>query len=218
MMLNLFTNKVSPSVRPMEDLLSILESTYSSFCDVFGELPVVVWCDSHPDEEGFKDYFQALAERFPVVHQTRSLSDGYYRSVSESKDDYLFMLEHDWAFLDTIRHGLDDIAKEMESRKIVHFRFNKRSNEVRKWDRELKEVSGKRFKMCLTTCLSNNPHIVHRERYVKEFLPLIRPNRGSKGVENAFSRSSLRQNVAIYGGIGYPPTIKHSDGRQRYRR
>jgi len=208
--LNIFTNSTLSA--PKTD---IIRRTYDSFCETFGnEYPVTVYCDPHPNYKQGKYYIEALQKIFPFVHKTESLSDGYVKAVnSPYNDDYMFMLEHDWEFNKTlIKHSLEEIIAVMSAHGIYHLRFNKRQNIVHGWDIGLEERSVGSFKYCRTSCLSNNPHIIHVGRYREKCLPRIQIKPGSKGIEENLTHVGLMG--AIYGGRDYPSTCRHIDGRR----
>ena len=197
MTVNMFTNS-----RPGAERLIV--KTSASFFDRFGEMPVKVYCDVHPDTEGAGEYIDMLRIMFGTVIVTDSLSDGYIKAVESCTDEHTFMLEHDWLFLDGITHSLDEICEQMRCSGLMHMRFNKRDNKPKSWDTSLRDVPG-RVPFCLTDFLSNNPHIIDVGMYRKYALPRLKRTRGKKGIEHEL------QGVegAIYGPIGYPATIQH---------
>lgn len=202
--LNIFTNSTAsaPDTR-------MIESTYLSFCDTFpDDIPVKVWCDPHPNIKAFPEYITRLKKLFPVVIPTQSLSDGYVKSVKESDAEFLFQLEGDWRFNDNINHGLNDIIEFMSVFDLYHYRFNKRKNSPAGWDKDFKAYDT----FCTTSNLSNNPHIIHRKKWIEKCLPYVKILPGSKGLEEQFLNKGLTG--AIYGGEDYPATIIHLDGRK----
>ncbi len=212
--LHLFTNctKFTPSTRMIRD-------TYNSFKKTFGNIPVAfVWCDPKPYVAKYKAYVRNLLKNFSKVVQTVSLSDGYIKAIKNSKADYLFMLEHDWIFqTELINNSLNEILEIMNTYEIYHLRFNKRQNIVTKWDRFLQEQKCGDFVYCRTPILSNNPHIIHRKTYL-DFIKkgMIRVMLGSDGVEEIISKFHGTWG-AIYGGLDYPATVQHIDGRRGKR-
>ena len=207
--LNIFTNCTLSAPRT-----DIIRKTYDSFCDTFGnEYPVTVYCDSHPNFKAFKYYFEALQKLFPVVYKTTSLSDGYVKSINNSDADYLFQLEGDWIFFkENINCSLEDICEIMEKFDLYHFRFNKRQNIISGWDIGLNEKNYKNIYWCETSVLSNNPHLLKIDTYKKLALDKIEIKPGSKGIEENLTHVGLVG--AIYGGLNYPATVKHQDGRR----
>ena len=207
--LNIFTNSTLSA--PKTD---IIRRTYDSFCDTFGnEYPVTVWCDPHPNYKQGKYYIEDLKKIFPVVNVTGSLSDGYKKSILNTDSEFLFQCEHDWSFnKPLIKHSLEEICAVMEAFGAYHLRFNKRANIISGWDIGLEECSFDSFKFCKTSVLSNNPHIIHVGRYREKCLPLIEIKPGSKGIEENLTHVGLTG--CIYGGISYPATIIHQDGRR----
>lgn len=215
--LNIFTNctKYAPSTR-------VLRNTHKSFVQTFRDIPVTVWCDPMPNRSKYRSYSKNLSRNFPSVNMTAGLSDGYIRAILQSKADYLFMLEHDWIFnTQKILHTLDELVEAMAYSEIYHLRFNKRKNKPTQWDKELfwkqSMVTGRKkdfyFGYCITPCLSNNPHIIHRKTFV-EFISrgyIIR-KAGSFGVEEYLTKRPELWG-AIYGDLNYPATVVHTDGR-----
>lgn len=214
--LSIFTNSTrsAPSTE-------IIKRTYDSFTDVFGKIPVRVYMDINPNVSRAERYSDALQKLFKDVIITRSLSQGYLSAIRDSKADYLFNLEHDWIFNKSlIKHSLVDICQIMNICGLYHFRFNKRSNISAGWEKdiELKEITlsdFKDFKFCLTSVLSNNPHVINRCYYLDHFMERIKIMPGSKGIEAELSTGDLTG--GIYGPRGYQATVHHLDGRRTYK-
>lgn len=204
--LHIFTNTV-PNVK------DLVLNAHKSFNKTFGELPTTIWYNDAPYR--CDEYLGFLVENFSDVRLSSSLSDGYITAIEDSKADFMFMLEHDWIFHPSrITHSLQQIQDCMMSYdQIFQFRFNKRHNRPRKSDRYLhpgKSFNGIYF--CVTPSQSNNPHMIHRERYLQFAMPHVRRMPGSEGIEE---RLMWRRDLEslLYGPMGYPPTIKHTDGR-----
>lgn len=190
----------------------VVAASYS-FCCAFGEeagaVPVVVWVDVSGDNAR-RQYLDRLTAAGFDARPCSGLADGYCQAVETGSSKYLFMLEHDWSFQgERIKHSLSAITGLMGRDGIHHMRFNKRPNAVCGWDHTLTEVAGE-LPYCLTPNKSNNPHIIDREAY----LPLCgtvldKTARGSLGVEERLFGSP---NIvsAIYGGLGWPATIRHA--------
>lgn len=209
--LHIFTNstRTAPSTSKITD-------TYQSFLETFTtELIPNVWCDRRPNFINANEYLSNLKKLFPVVNESKSLSAGYVTAIKESDADFLFMLEHDWKFLDNIPHTLDDIMKQMYKDQLIHLRFNKYDNIIEGWDTNLQEVHGTYFNYCITPCLSNNPHIINRKLYIDNALNhVIVKNKGSKGIEDRLTKNSCLTG-SIYGPLKYPKTIEHTDGKSK---
>jgi hypothetical protein len=205
--LHIFTNATASAPDTQ-----LIERTYQSFCETFGhDVPVTVWCDLHPNITQGPAYLHNLRRLFDAVHETQSLSDGFVRAVKVSTAPYLFMLEHDWQFLSTITHSLTDIITAMEQHDLLHLRFNKRANVAKKSDRALQPVDHPPMPYCTTGFLSNNPHIIHRERYIQRALPWITVREKTYGIEKDLSQGRLQG--AIYGPADHPATVEHLDGK-----
>lgn len=206
--LHIFTNATisAPSTE-------IIESTYHSFCNCFNlNLQPTVWYDPKPNVENSDKYLLNLKKIFPTINITTSLSDGYIQAVRNSKSDFLFMLEHDWKFLPSINHSLEEICELMAEDQLVHLRFNKRDNKPIRLDKRLEQVNSK-IQYCLTPFLSNNPHIIQRKNYLERAFSYLKKETGSKGIEQRLKRvKSLKG--AIYGPLNYIQTIEHLDGKK----
>jgi hypothetical protein len=212
--LNIFTNstKFSPST-------STILRTYNSFKFAFKvkDVKTIVWIDPNPNLKKSQKYIQNLKKKFETVNICESLSDGYVKAINESNSEYLFMLEHDWKFLHSrINHSLDFIITNFPNN-ADHFRFNQFYN-ITNWKihrgvpgeviTERKEKS--ELPYCLTNITSGNPHIIHRENYIRKGLPFVEILPGSKGIEeNLWGKL----NSLVYGDFGYPPTIRHTNGK-----
>jgi hypothetical protein len=199
-----------------------IETTYKSFCDTFKkEMPVTVWCDKNPNQEKAFEYIDALRKIFPVVnHEVGGLSHGYHLSVFNSKSEFLFMLEHDWQFYaDRIPHTLDQIVDGMRKDNILHLRFNRKlhgnhpdGHASLGQDMDWVDYEGSVFPYSMVNMVSNNPHIINRERWLKEAAPHAHYVGFGKsyGLEEYLTASPIRG--SIYGPRGHPPTILHTDG------
>jgi len=217
--LNLFTNctQSAPSTE-------MIKRTYSSFCDCFGELPVIVYMDVNPMRRNAEKYSDNLQKYFKNVIITNSLSQGYVSAIKNSNADFLFNLEHDWIFnKDLIKHSLDEITQAMDTYGLYHFRFNKRANINAGWETDVRLIQNSyniknrpSIDYCLTTVISNNPHIINRCYYLENFMNRIKIMPGSKGIEKELSTGDLTG--AIYGGLNYPATAHHLDGRRLGKR
>jgi hypothetical protein len=206
--LNIFTN----STESAPDT-STLDKTYRSFVQTFGEVPVMVWFDPHPNQRQASAYLGRLRRSFPRIATVKSLSDGYVQSIHHTSAKYLFQLEHDWVFTGHIKHSLAEILDVMLRDEIYHFRFNKRSNVVAGWDKRMTE-QGASLKYCVSDNLSNNPHIIARDRYANGLARHIAVVPGSKGIEERLRRVGGLVSC-VYGPGGWPATVRHLDGRKK---
>jgi len=196
----------------------LIESTYSSFIQTFGDFDnVFVWHDPKPNITSADLYHENLKKIFTNVEKTTCFADGYVKSVSQSKADFMFMLEHDWKFYkDNIHHGIEDICETMKRNDILHMRFNKRNNVVQAWDKTLEEITDAESNLsyCVTPSIANNPHIIYREKYISKALNYIKvPSNGQRGgVEQVLTREVDDLFGAIYGKLNHEKTIYHTDG------
>lgn len=215
--LSIFTNSTrsAPSIE-------IVKRTYDSFVETFGKLKTTIYMDTHPNISRAERYSDNLQKHFGNLIITNSLSQGYVSSIKNCKSDYIFQLEGDWIFNKSlIKHSLVEICQVMSDQGLYHFRFNKRANINAGWESniELKQMSysikGMCLDYCLTSVLSNNPHIINRCYYLDHFMKRIKIMPGSKGIEAELSTGDLTG--GIYGGRGYQATVHHLDGRRTYK-
>lgn len=194
-----------------------IEKTYESLKDNFGTIEdVCVWCDPNPNASSFDAYVCNLKTIFPKIERANSLSDGYVRALHDSTSDYMFMMEHDWIFVQKPDHDLERILAMMDKAGLWYLRFNQFQNVVlpKVWDTWYKPKSIEDFHYCETPNLSNNPHIINRKKYIELALPLIKVSKGPHGIEEKLLRSKLTGNV--YGGLGHPIMIAHTNGRKKH--
>jgi len=200
-----------------------IENTYKSFKDTWKrDMPVKVWCDRNPNRDKCEEYIENLKKLFPQVDaDVNGLSHGYHRAAFESQAEYLFMVEHDWEFYaDRIMHNLDQILDGMRKDNILHLRFNRKLHGNQPdghaslgQDMDWIDHEGSVFPYSTVKLVSNNPHIIHRERWIKECTPHTHyvGFTSSYGLEEYLTASPIRG--AIYGPRGHPPTILHTDGK-----
>jgi hypothetical protein len=203
--LNLFANcsKEAPDI-------DIIATTYDSFIETFGEIPFRIYLDPNPYINKLDAYKKNIEFHFdfsPII--TKGLADGYLHSIKTCKEPYLFQLEYDWLFKD-IKHSLDEIIEQMKVDSLYHFRFAKhtidKTNYINKWCSFAEEKDGK-VPYILNDNLTNNPHIIDREYYLKNMIDKIKPKGKSHGIEEELTTKGYVS--GCYGRFGDKPTIEH---------
>lgn len=219
MQLNIFTNCTNSA--PSTDTI---KRTYESFVQTFGEpQSLFIYLDPHPNRDAYNQYLANLIKIFPyaIIRTTKGLADGYIHSLKDSNQEYIFQLEHDWVFnTHLIPHSFAEITEVMSAENICYMRFNRFKNEwtqrEAKWQsfvREKHSDLGTGMSYCETDNLSNNPHIINRKYYLEHFAMLINPDiPGAGRIEEVLTRKGYVG--GLYGGLGYAPTIIHTDGRK----
>ena len=209
-MLNIFTNCGDVAYKKF----TILE-TYKSFVDTFGEQELTVYMDIHPNKWIAPAYAKRIKKHLgvdPII--TNGLAEGYVRAIENAKDEYIFMLEHDWTF-QNIDHSLDEIIDLMKKESLCYMKFNRFPNRhyewLDKWETDMIPKDG----YCLTDNISNNPHILNVQYYKDNVI---------KNIDKyAIKSFGIEQNLektfwgAVYGNIGHPATLNHIDGRHTNR-
>ena len=222
--LNIFTNCTEYNSKDSKLVETTLNSLYSKFDRDFFKC-VKIYIDPYPHGENIDTYTQALQQLVPEaeITTTSGLADGYHQSIKNATSDYLFQLEHDWIFLDTIEHTIGQLINCMIVGDMKFLRFNKRPNHPSgtSWDRLFtpENVAGVDF--CGVTRASNNPHIIDAKYFDKHHTDpdpyeptrqAIEPKCSeARGVEDKL----LNVPGYVYGPIGHAPTIQHIDGRCR---
>jgi len=194
----------------------LIDTTVKSFFDTFGTpISLKVWLDNNPASVSGGQYEKQVREKYEVVEEVKSLSDGYIKAIQSSSADYLFMLEHDYAFFSqNVHHTVSEILDFMSEFSVEHLRFNHNNNLVRgPWVPWLKEFGSPTFRACEVKMRSNRPHILDRNHYlelIEKGVILVKD--GSKGIEERFWKFP-EYTGTVYGAPGDNCTIRHLDGR-----
>jgi hypothetical protein len=207
--------------------INLITTTIESFnhtFDISNLDKIIVFIDSNPETQNFhtyqsqiEKYLQRWKDKNPQTVSTFGLSDGYMKSLSLIDTKFIFQLEHDWTFVkENIEHDLSKILSMMKKNDLHYLRFNKRSNIQYFWDKYIKEIVMNDIKVCETPNMSNNPHIIDREIYIKnEYDKIIKIKPGSHGIEEEFN---LNKKVGyLYGKESHPATIIHLDGKKEFK-
>jgi len=215
--INIFMNHCAPSVEGLPVFATVKGCLEYFSRDHFGAIRF--FCDSEPFDLENNEIISRLSEKIEVdfeFYRTSGLGDGYVRSITVSTAEYLLQLEHDWAFVPGgVTHSLAAITAAMECAQIPYLRFNQRAN-LDAHDETLSEFNSTAIPMCATTMFSNNPHILNRRLAAELYLPYISTERGrSAGIEE--NLTSRYRAGWIYGPLGHPATIHHTDGKNATR-
>lgn len=201
--------------------INLIKRTFESINNTFdinNFKEKIIFVDKNPNVTNFILYHNMLKEFFVKygfkIIETNSLSEGFLYSIKNISSKFVFQLEHDWIFLkNNIKHSLGDMLINMDKENIEYLRFNKRHNIIAGWDTSLQEViNSNGFEYTIVNNISNNPHIINREKYIdEEYYKFIKLQKGSNGIEENL-QNKLKKGV-LYGKLHYPPTIMHLDGR-----
>jgi hypothetical protein len=211
--LSVFTNSAanSPSLYP---LLVCLKS----FEDTFEYIKPIIYVNDMPKKTKYQYYLHNIRRYLPEckIIETKGLADGFHKTIKERPEPYVFMLEHDWKF-QNISHTLKEIIGVMKKDDLYYFGFNKNPNrlEIPKIKSTfMKEKQTNNIHYILTDSLSNYPHIIDREYYLKNLLKRIKLNSsGSQGIEERLTNKGLIG--ARYGPLNHPPTLIHLNGDKK---
>lgn len=209
---NIFTNcsYYSPSIK-------IIRRTWESFCNTFpiDTYNVRVFVDKNPHPRRLKNYVKNLSKLFREITITTSLSDGYIQAIQSSKADIIFMLEHDWVFKSNLVNFTIAEIVSLAPKDWIYIRFNQFINYS---DDSADPINGEVISsvennpnFCKTNLVSNNPHLIHKERYVKHALKFVKLESGSKGIEE--NLNNQLQDAYLFGKLNLPPVLIHTNGR-----
>ncbi|MGH6770971.1 MAG: hypothetical protein ACRECO_18335 [Xanthobacteraceae bacterium] len=216
--LSIFTNFTSMDVDQLP-VFATLQSFATAF-DLNEFANIRVFCHAAPLSIPFdvlrRRFGEALPGRTIELYSTRNLADGYVRSLRASDADILYQLEHDYTFTPaSVRHTLADMARAMKTAGIPYLRFNIGPNEDNGFDR-LTPFDMAGIPCCKTTIFSNRPHLLDRAYALEHYLPVIDVTRGTAhGIEE--NLTAAFHLGWIYGPLGNPRVIHHTDGRQLQR-
>src|SRR5579864_2102625 len=162
--LNVFTNFSANRVEQLP-----ICKTLRSFGMAFGFASfsnIRIFCHAAPLSVPFDALHEAVLEAVPgrvmELHSTRSLVDGYVRSLELSNAEMVFQLEHDYLFDATrIEHRVLDIAQAMRIAGIPYLRFNVGPNRDNELDR-VSPIDMAGIPICKTVIFSNRPHLLDR--------------------------------------------------------
>lgn len=218
--LNFFSNIVhrDPKQIPIFETIASVDKTFG-----LGSFSCIrVYLHPHPFDTSEEEYTRRLHDFFAKkglkveVTRTKSLWDGYIKSVEAASAPYALQMEHDWQFLRRrIKHSANDIVSAMEREDLPYLRFNKRKNGiVTGMILKVSERTSGDFSYCSDNVMSNNPHFIRTSFYKQVAVPLLKQQQGtgSLGIERELTSSIARG--ATYGLLGYPQTIKHLNGKK----
>jgi hypothetical protein len=243
------------------------KTTIESFYKVFkpdNMLKTIIYCDEKPlskiegtitllDNTKYDDYtivgkkYEENLLSIPLLQnakfvKTNGLCDGYKRVIDSCETKYIFFLEHDWIFLDNIKHTLKQLIEIMDKNiDINNILFNKLDNTVKPFQK-FYNSKNTGLNLLLTNRISNNPNIL-RTSHAKDIrYPLINNDGCSihPGIEFYYNINEMKMpnycggiecelceyckedetkvntlGTYLYGSYRHPPTIIHSDGCNR---
>lgn len=258
-----FMTNYTLEIPNIEKQKKTIESFYNVFkpCSI---LKTIIYCDEKPlskikgtitlfDNTKYNNYkiignkYEENLLSIPLLKdakfvKTNGLCDGYKHIIDNCDTKYIFFLEHDWIFLDNIKHNIKELIEIMDNNiDINNILFNKLDNTEKSFQKfyNSKYIN---LPLLLTNRISNNPNIL-RTSHAKEIrYPLIN-NEGCSihpgiefyyyindmkipnycgGIEcelcNYCNENEDKVNILgtyLYGSYQYPPTIIHTDGCNR---
>ena len=217
--LNLFSNVASAD--PARCLAGHAARSFIAAFDPAAthDLRIRLFCDPNPHPEGWDAWVAAVRDALPghevQAVRTRGLADGYLRSLEVSEGRVACQLEHDFVVLpDRIGHTLPQLLAAMAAGRVTHLRFNKRWNRAVGYDAFMDPVAPAGVPLCRVPGRSNNPHLLDLAHARAHVAPWI--DRTATRAEGIEGRVELFAGGGhVYGGLGWPATVGHLDGRAR---
>lgn len=179
-----YTHKLKKNRHLAPPGTGLLETTYQSLRDVFGE--ALDGCKKHlcydrnnrnlDKEIEYQENLQVFRRQYNFelhVMDRRGLQDIMIQMVRRIKTPYLFFLEHDWKFLPPFIE-MKTLLEVFENCDHVHYvRFNKRKNKISNFDFLMEtESHANGVHLVRTPAHSNNPFIARMAKLRDEWLPL----------------------------------------------
>ena len=165
----------------------------------------------------------------PIPHS--GLKTNYINGIKLTTTPYIYFIEHDWIFNEKIP-TICFVNLMNRYSDINYIKMSKRdNNEVGGWDKII--LPDKRFKdLVKTDSWTNHPHIVRKEKWVKDWFNIININKKAKashGIEEVMYKryqkniykgnfESVHKEWGCYNWLsrtGKSP-IKHIDGSLHY--
>jgi pyrroloquinoline quinone biosynthesis protein E len=238
-----YTNKLKVNRHLSLPGTGLVEATYRSLMNVFGDgiqrAAKIVCMDGFDPSSADKRAYRRNLEIFCRTHQFRLFcppTSGLLQMVAAAAEtiesDWILLVEHDWQFVGSpvdLDHLLCSLNRHEQVRYI---RFNKRPNQIRRFDflleveKEIDEVP-----LLRTTAHSNNPCLFRTRTFKRQWLPLClqEPAFTSMDLANTaigleeplfkhhrddvrrlgFNKAHEKWGTYIYGGPGDPSRVKH---------
>jgi hypothetical protein len=238
-----FTTKILARADLSPPGIGLVKTTYRSALQILGprlaDCRKILCLDLKDPSSGPERAYGENIRRFASDHgfEFRPLFGAGLQKVVASvlrdiSSAYVLMLEHDWEFLPPAV-DLEAILDLFENNPRIHLiRFNKRRNRISNFDFLLeRETQIDGIPLTRTSAYSNNPHILRREKFVRDWLPLCQGDpfcraadlrNRSFGIEeplfkqylwdihrHGFSAAHARWGAYLLGRWGDPERIRH---------
>ncbi len=228
---------ITTNVLPTTPSKHILEECVNSIVTKFDgieECNILVYCDSKPNDKVSDQYLENIRENLPNVTLIENPNSGlrinYFKAMNEVTTPYILFSEHDWVWLRDVNiTGL--VQGMIKDRSINFVRFNKRNNwqthdEPGAWETHIEEAPEvKVFPLMKTNCWATHPHVIRKEKFVDDWMPVVDTVEGGWSIElstylsygqaiqrDGFEKAQKEWGVFNYGGKDEPYIIKHLDG------
>lgn len=232
--LNLFTNATYEIAKR-----KTIKETYDSFCNTFGQPDKInIFYNKAPNKNKSHiiKYENYLRQSFDAkLYITSGLADGWMKSLELSETEFIFHLEHDFIFVkEKIHQDLKTLQNIMLRNDLFYLLFPRSLDTeydvYKDWDVYLKtgerptpyfpiaEVTYEGVKFRKLTGLSNNPQLLHKERYKNKALPYLTKNHNRIVYERDYGvEQNLKdyngEGAILYGGQGENDIVYHINGR-----
>jgi len=219
---HVFTN-VTENIRTHRTI----KETISSFISRFGgDFLFTIWCDVHPNEklEDIEFYFNYLKKEFPfaVVNKTQGMTKGYLQMLEQEKEEFVFILEHDWVLNEKIECTLKEVTETMKQDNLLSYCFARENNVIQRFKKDYLKASPHSFVRCGSTsyiksyAYLTHPHVLSIPLFKKYFMKYLNKEIiGRGGIEQRLRDIDKKEpevNMAIFGTYRGRIGSYHIDG------
>lgn len=238
----LITTHVLPTAPSIEIIDKCIRSIFENL-EGLKDCNVLIYCDSKKDDPVYRQYLSNLRARpqalaFPQTFRNVQVLDrphsgltvNYIDALVNCPTEFVLFCEHDWLFLRPI--DVKALINCMEVNAEVNFvRFNKRNNwkvddASDAWETHIEEEDQiKECPLMRTNSIATHPHVVRRDKFVNDWLPLIETVQGGWSIELSlyvnytndiknmgFTEAHKKWGAFNYGKMSEPYIIRHLDG------
>ena len=238
-MINLSDNLtvvITTHVLPTAPSTQVLEECIGSIRDRFKGIEdcnFIIYCDTRPDDSRSSEYIRNIRENIPnitlIENPNSGLKVNYFNAMHKVKTPFILFSEHDWVWLRDVE--VKELVSVMRDDSSINFvRFNKRNNwETHDahdaWETHIEEAPDIKFPLMKTNCWATHPHIIRKDKFVEEWMPLVDTIEGGWSIElsmfltyskdiarQGFNEAQKEWGVFNYGDKTEPFIIRHLDG------
>lgn len=224
----------APSIEIIQKMLNSLHQNVEG-AKYLTHMIFVDSCPSNPNNDTYINNLLELKDQYNNLYiiniPNSGLKSNYINGIKLTNTPYLYFIEHDWIFNEVI--PTDRFVNIMQKYSDVNYiKLSKRDNEeTGGWDKTL-TVDNRFDDLIKTDSWTNHPHIVRKDKWVKDWINIINPNQKNEksyGVEEVlykhyqadinktnFDKAHRKWGCYNWLSITGKSPIKHIDGSLHY--